>query len=113
VRQAGENEGGDDFSGEHEQVTGTEDQVADPSEYACLANLTQVHAGDADERERRHDRLGRAAHHPIGGCDGMDVHGRVLNLDGDEDQAGQRGADAGGPGEAGSGNGHDCAPCPG
>ena len=97
----GQDEGGDELDGEHRQVADGEHQVAGEPEDADLADLAQVHAGDAGERQHGHQDLRAARGHAISVVTEVcDVGRRVVDLDADEDGAGGGGAEAGGRGEA-------------
>src|SRR6185312_6674192 len=53
----------------------------------------------AGERQRGEHYLRSVAHHPLGAGDRVDDHRRVVDLDGDEDETGDGGGEAGGPDE--------------
>jgi hypothetical protein len=105
VGEGREDDRGDDFGGEDEQVAGGEEGEPDKPEHAHLAHLPQVDAGDAGESEDAHDSLGGAADHPLVGVAEEAVRGWVVDLDGDEDGSGGRGTDGGGPGQGAGGSG--------
>ena len=106
VGQRGQERNSHDFGGEHHEVAEGEHEEAEEAEHPHLADLVQVHAGEAREREDGHDGLGGAADHPLVRVCHEAVEGGVADLDGDEDRAGDRCGDAGGLGEAGGGDGH-------
>jgi len=113
VDQLGQDRGRDDLDAQQRQEPDREEQVADQTEGAGRAVLTQVHARDAGEGEDGHDRLGDASGDPLVRLGGEGVGARVTDLDGDVDEPGDRGGDGCRLGETGGGDAHDVAPRPG
>ena len=66
----GEHVGGGDDAGHDEQVAGGQEHVPDQAEDSVLADLAQVHAGDADQGEDGHEYLQLVADVDIGRGDG-------------------------------------------
>ena len=96
----------DHGSPQNQQVADAEHQIADESEQSVPADLAQVHAGDADQRQYGHQHLQGVPHRQLGRGDGGGVQVGVVDLDADEDQARSDRGGAGGPGEGGGCDGH-------
>jgi hypothetical protein len=85
----------DAFLDDHREEADAHEPVAGTPEAAKSAAVTEEHAGEADERQGlEHDLCGHADRH-VGGDDVSDVGRRVVDLDRDEDGAGDRGTEAG------------------
>ena len=102
--------GGSEGDAHDAEVADREHHVADEPEEPVLADLVQVHAGDAGQGQCGHQHLQGVADVDVGGLDGGGVQLRVVDLDADEDGTGGGGGDTGPPGQQVRGDGHVWTP---